>query len=750
VEYKSNIAVASNIYTRKNPDINKDPEFVHNCRGREALLSLKNQLTPNGAVRITRMQEEEYRQDKGCIKARDGQMTHGAVMRGDAIVWECRCEYEECEDFSQCMPNPIVRPLDDSSAAWDWTNSYELRYERLGTIEHILRAPAEIEPEIEEEPIPEEFAETPPIISGEYVKLEKHFGAIIEADINSHILVDAGPGTGKTHTVIERLSHIINSGEVDLGQVLVLCYTNAVRDVILRRLAERGLSSEARQLVICTLDSLAWNNLSQKTDEDLFALGFNGCIQRFNNMFDAEEWSGFQYVIIDELQDLVNERAKMTLNILGALRCGYLLLGDKCQAIYDYDCVGREKINSVSFYNSLGELLPDDAAKYELTGNRRQTKELADLSDGFRSALISLSATEANKYFVTEIKAMPSELFSPNIFSEPTDGTTAILTRSNGEAEWVSAQLHGKKIPHTLLRSVTQRTSLHRWLADMFWDYRESRISRDDFIERYSIRVGGGEGTAESAYCAILASLSAERDGYFELEKLREALIRGQELSPLLLNTPESLTVSTIHKAKGREYDRVFLFDCLRPSQTNAEEARVWYVGATRPRSELYRLRKGRWPLFKSSSGRWIKQGPAKYHRKTFCDRITVGLPEDVEQAGFIFGNLGQAIDTQAYIASQIKADDRLELRLAGSVYHIQHDGHVIGRLSDSAQMSISSSVREFYKSSGIPSHLTEIYVNNIITVVPSKFPSRADSMFKESKFWLGIELTGFAKADWS
>ena len=66
------------------------------------------------------------------------------------------------------------------------------------------------------------------------------------------------------------------------------------------------------------------------------------------------------------------------------------------------------------------------------------------------------------------------------------------------------------------------------------------------------------------------------------------------------LDNPARIWVSTIHAAKGGEEDNVVL--CLdlgrmvkksikKSDDKNDEEHRVWYVGATRARNNLYKLK---------------------------------------------------------------------------------------------------------------------------------------------------------------
>ena len=768
MEFKSNITIASNVCNRTHEDIKFDKVFVRSCTDGASLRILDGYLHKGVPIlseksthweqlnaELTVAQKNEMNASAGCPKRRGKQRTHGLVRNGNHIVWECRCEHEDCNQFSICMPNgPIIRIRQTAPVVEDQAEIKE--YKWLGSIDRIFELPVVIEEEQDiEEPIPEEYAEAPDVEPNEFIPIYEQ-DAVIYADLDSRILVNAGPGTGKTHTVIERLAYIIETGEVELGQVLVLCYTNAARDVILQRLTEKGMSAEARQLVICTFDSLAWNYLSEKTDDDLFTLGYNGCIERFNRDFDAEDWTKFEYVIIDELQDLVNERAMMTLNIMYAVRCGYLLLGDNCQAIYDFDCDGKDKIDSVMFYEMIDDALPSDALKYELKGNRRQTEHLARITDDLRDALLTYETSQGiNDYFKRVIDEVPCKVFSADDFINlPNNLTTAIITRKNGEAEWISKELRKKRIPHNLIRSANSRPSIQKWVAVMFWDYREQRISKDDFVERYCVRVKADEVAAESAFSSVVETLSTYHDfvnetGFIDVQKLSEVLRHWQNFSSELLNVSnESLTVSTIHKAKGREFDIVYLLGDFTPNTEDTQEARVWYVGATRPRTSLIAL----CPLKKYFSKPtpmnrrmllWFKWG------RSFCQNIVVGLPEDVDKTSFVVGNLHQSLSVQEHIAKQVQVDDIVEAVYDGSVYNINHDGAFIGTLNSKATNDFWAAIKTTGNRKNIPPYLSEIYVSNVVTISQNLSATNADAMFKESKFWLGVELSGFAKVDW-
>lgn len=764
---KSNITIASNIYIRANDDIQRDVEYAHQITGKQRLKTLNSQYCSGtlSSFRLTEWQESILQNDVTCCNASNKEATHGLVRKDKLVNWEGRCEYSNCKSFSSCRGTTqftrttviLTEAVDEKSPA--------LTYEWLGiqNIEEVFIEKEIVEDEpvetVPEDSIIEDFKEF--VNPEEFIKIAVP-SAIIEAPINSKILVNAAPGSGKTYTVIKRLEYIIKHELVEnFSNVLVLVYTNAAKNEIISRLesgvSQRLLPYSAINVDVCTFDSLATSYLS--TIEAQFVhLDYNGRIHMFNEKFVKEDFSNFEYVIVDELQDLVNERALMTLNILSALTGGYLLLGDKCQAIYDYDCHDGTSVNSVEFYKRLDKILPIDVFKYELTGNQRQTANLAHVSDNMRCALLEFAdPSVVNSFIKDELSSIQAagtiETFD---FSNITK-RTAILCRNNGEAEYISHFLHKNGISHTLLRGVGQVASLNRWIADCFWDYQaDSRITEDDFITRYCGRVADDEVTAELCYKALCELVYDDEKPFIEIEKLSAELSKPTTKMPeLFLNTRESLlTVSTIHKAKGREFECVYLLNSgFTPNATDTEEARVWYVGCTRAKNQLNKLSKKKQHLRKSGSNpsRWAGLG---FHKSRWgnnhCSNLVVGLQKDILAAGFVSGDLERAIETQEYISEAVCVGDELQLILTGNVYLVHHKYRIIGSLDSSLYNEFWSIAKENVRTSSPPPFLSPVFVTNIITATPNRFPDDVSTYYRATKFWLGVELSGFPKIDWN
>jgi superfamily I DNA/RNA helicase len=678
---KSNITIASNIYNRNSNLVERDVDFVKNVSGHKALTVLKSQLAGTLVkAKLSDVQLEEQRQGAACFRAKNGEITHGKVLYNENIQWICRCEYEKCPVFDTCDGRKAYPQITREKMEVDFSQKNNIdidavKYEYLGldftVTDFVEIAGQPISKQVDVSNISNEFIEQPN--EEEFVSNTSEFKEIldptiiIKSDIQSKILVNAGPGTGKTYSVIKRLLYIIQNELVSPDCVLVLCYTRAAKAVIMERIdqgiADGNLPIEANTLNVCTFDSFATSYLST-IEENFQNLDYNKRIENFNKTITRDMFDHFEYLIVDEMQDLVNERALMVLNILKNINCGYILLGDRCQAIYDYDCGDERTIDSTKFYKLLNEVLPDNVLKYELIKNNRQNDKLANFSNDIRQALLYSEIIEQNEFVLNAVNSIDvaqqkAERFIPEI---KYGNKTAILCRNNGEAEYISSFLHSKRIEHALLRGTNHVLKLHRWIADMFWDYCESKVGKGDFLERYLLRINDDIEEAESRF-DVLCSVCNIKNNELKLSDLITALIKLVDIPPELTNVEnDTLTVSTIHRAKGREFDKVYLLQSdFNIKSPNSEEARVRYVGITRPKVEIEVIRKDKphnWYFIKSDTGRGIKTAIKPYFKnQTYCTSIVVGLNSDVDNISFISEKDGDPLTTQQYISEKVNLE---------------------------------------------------------------------------------------------
>ena len=769
----SNINIVSNIYIRKpesvdgtRDNLNLDPDFVAQVSGAKALAAVKKKsFGIISRIRLSDVQKRELDESTPCTYSLKGEIPFGIVMRDGVLQYECRCENTACKHYKSCNPKQfnrdVIVPIEDpittqSTDIFTWVDFFENKAEAEE------RKQINSVPDDETVDIKEITKDT-----SEFIQIDstQAISKIIESDIGSHILVNAGPGAGKTYTAIQRLLYVIGQVPSDeCDRILVLCYTRAAVGEIKKRIEQgvinRTLPYEATDISVCTLDSFATSYLLtiDEISERLGEFDYNQRIQQFNQRIDAEDFEDFRYCIIDEMQDLVNDRATMTLKLLRALPCGYLLLGDKCQAIYDYDCQGSQNINSVKFYEALGKLLPEDTLKYEITGNKRQTEQLNHQSEILRHELLFLHPQTLRERFRESLTAMiKAPFFAESFREDDIHEPTAILCRNNGEAEYMSWLLHKNNISHNLIRTNSPKNTLRRCLADALWDYAEDTISAEDFKTRLIIRCKITEKDAETVFAAVSELLYNETRDYFECALLAKTVCKNIDLPDSLVNVNDSLlTVSTIHKAKGKEFEKVYLlgysYDPRPESGSNTEEERVLYVAETRPKRAIELLRKrnvSKWYFRKNPRNRWIRTELIRNHRP-HCAGFATGSEDDIDYSSFVQGELAEALERQEFISTQISAGDSVTLKLNEGRYDIICHNTVIGSMSDSYNRELQSTFNDNCRYvSQLPSVIDKLYIANVFTFVAYREYENIPAHFRRNRFWLAVEITGFGRTIW-
>ena len=521
---------------------------------------------------------------------------------------------------------------------------------------------------------------------------------------------------------------------------------------------EGVIQPSAKNICVLTFDSYATYFLMAMRDQGVIKENFdryeyNERIKLFNKYISAEDFDGIKYFIVDEIQDLVNERAEMVLKILENLKCGYLLAGDRCQSIYDYEADDDATLDSVKFYDLAEKLFPSDMLRYEITVNRRQSAELAEESKKMRRVLLSESFAEQNRYansIVSKYSGRTKIEHYVKTLTQAPAVSTAILCRNNGEAEYISGLLCEKGIVHTLNRGVNNVFPLPRWIADVFWDLCRPTISRKDFLERFMFRCDSK--LDPEVLWELLCKLADSQDkAVISVPKLTAALTIANNIPSEFFGDAPMLTVSTIHKAKGSEFDRVILIGSdIKPSSDSAEEARVRYVALTRPKTQFITMKKNTKYFKRTMSGRVIETGLHNIYKTSnkYCKCITVGLTGDVDNNAFVSGDLASILDLQEYIIQKVKRYDKLSAKrsAASGMYEIYHNGRCIGCLSKKMTAELDLGVSSTDYKYNLPDSLENLYVSDITAEVLKQFDASVPVEYQKSRICFGIQITGLAK----
>ena len=762
---KSNINIASNIYVRSNSDIRKDRKYVGKITGAKLLKDIKNRYIGFEAIPLTQVQEKIISENQRCFNAHSGEMSYGAVLKDGELFWECRCEYTDCPGVYGCTPKKIERETVDAEDAEE-DNSLQEFLEKHGIIieNNTVVSIKELN-EAEDEFTPKEYSAPKELSAVELQQTSRLYTEITEPDciisapFGSHIILNSGPGTGKTYTIIRRLIYILKNDLCPAEEIYVLCYTRSAKELVLSRINEAVVNGEikpsAKNICVLTFDSYATYFLIDMKEqgvitENFDSYGYDERIKLFNKYASAEDFEGISYFVVDELQDLVNERAEMVLKILENVNCGYLLAGDRCQSIYDYSADKEAKIDSVEFYKRAEVLFPNDILRYEITVNNRQTPKLADEAEKMRKVLLNENNSEQNKY-ASEIGNKylnPSKIeqYIKNLSQTPAV-STAILCRSNGEAEYISGLLCKKGIKHSLNRGVNNANPLPRWIADVFWDYCNETINKEDFKERFMFR---SDFKVDPDFLwNKLCEMTGAQDNAVILNvfDLIKALSKPDNIPNEFYGEAPLLTVSTIHKAKGKEFENVILIPSyIKPSPVSAEEARVRYVALTRPKKQFYIMKKNIKNFGSIHSQRAFEI--LRHYNNRYCKSIAVGLTGDIDSSSFVSGGFDDALDLQEYIAGNVKLYDKLSAKRSPSTgyFEIYHNDRCIGLFSKTIINELSQAISMTNYNSRLPIGLENIYVSEITTEILKKFNDNVPIEFQKSRICFGIQVTGLAQ----
>ena len=206
---KSNISIRSNIYIRSSDNISRDQNYVSQVRGRELIKQIKSKYClPSSEVRLSPWQEEVYKIGVACAYAKNNEITHGMVKKDGINAWEGRCENSNCFRFSTCKSKATYIRKKEFTDVEDT----EKEHSTSKTGEKVLEE--KVSKEKSEESNDEKCADR----QKEYVEISDP-NLIITADINSKILVNAAPGSGKTYTAIKRLEYIIKNQKVGYSEI---------------------------------------------------------------------------------------------------------------------------------------------------------------------------------------------------------------------------------------------------------------------------------------------------------------------------------------------------------------------------------------------------------------------------------------------------------------------------------------------------------------------------------------------------
>lgn len=593
------------------------------------------------------------------------------------------------------------------------------------------------------------------------IKLNREQKRVVEAPIEERQLVIAGAGQGKTEVVALRIDHLVKKEGLSASvEILVLSFSRAAVTAVKTRLNAREVPAPN----VRTLDSFAGQIILAAGEEPTgsFETRIRRAAMLLRNADETPEpIVDLRHVVIDEVQDLVGDRADFVIEILRALGSdvGITALGDPIQGIFDFQ-LGDSRSQTPS--DAVIEALRDEfhcvekglGQNYRARGN--DPKRVVKLGDEIRQAADAESADA----LISALEAKLPDLGGINEWAGLVvrDGVkTAILCGSNAEVLRISRWLSDRRIAHAVRRQAHDFGAAN-WIGQSLASMSGQTVDRSEVEEALAEALGRER--AEPAWY-LLKSVAGDRHGRdaLNMRRLRTA-IRANML-PLTLTEPDSadVIVSTIHRAKGLEFDRVFIV-CQSYEHENEEEwaaVRRDYVALSRARDDIFICEiprpRSSFDCVSFLPGRRVERVFNRNGRKRV--KAFEFLYDDVDVREPTAGGSSDAEAIQlnlrdyGLVGTNIECllDQERSTRELPSYLFVSEDGRVLGRTSEGFNIAFNSAFGR--RDGGVfPKRLFGLILVSVETVAGE--PRTTERLeVGASGLWLAPRITGLVEPDW-
>lgn len=432
-------------------------------------------------------------------------------------------------------------------------------------------------------------------------KYKKLFGSlsdrqreIINDQQSKYIVVAAGPGSGKTRVLVHKLASLLLLEDVKHEQLLMLTFSRAAATEFKKRLIEL-VGGAAHFVEIKTFHSYSFDLMGKQGNLE----EAGDVVRHAAEMIERGEVEASKIaksvLVIDEAQDMGADDFRLVQALMRHNEeMRVIAVGDDDQNIYAFR-------GSDSSY--MQSLVRNEGAKlYEMTENYRSVRAIVDCANRFvqripnrmkHIPIVSVSNEQGH------VEAPSNFRFSA--FNVQFEGTTAVLTRTNEETLQVAYELEQLGIHTTVAQSMGGFRFCNlaevRYFLKQLAASDEISISQERWHEAKSRTVS----TYATSKCLdvmrhFFADFEATHKVYYRSD-LQEFILESN-IEDFIAVDGKSVFVSTIHRAKGREFDTVYLMSAV-PDNSNVENMRSYYVGLTRAKRNLYLLQQ---PLVPSAS----------------------------------------------------------------------------------------------------------------------------------------------------
>lgn len=571
-----------------------------------------------------------------------------------------------------------------------------------------------------------------------------------------HLLVNAGPGSGKTSVLLGRVIHLLREQRLKPEQIQVLAFNRAVVHEIRARVksmfSQLGYGSYVQRINVHTFHGFALKHLQldERTEWESLLPAFAHRLQT-DSAFRLKVAGSLRALLIDEFQDVNADIYRIIEQLWeGSLRqAGVMVIGDDDQDILRWNRKPLGEFAQDYFESFQRNFAVEPADQLLLRVNFRSARTIVDRSQAYLDSFFGcegrisarlkrarlsprVDADEGkfNYKRAASLSESAAAVSATLLILQQTGApkTFAVLGRTNAEVADIYQRLKSVWPGITIQTSDRQRCEFLRNIGLWLDQLRElqQRTGDPQLTEGLIEEIVAGYGGLNIPEVMSPRSEDIKPEALIELCRRETVLPRVSDLIEFVtrLDTTEfaqavaldgesaQAVVSTIHKVKGLEFDAVWILPSQSPFDGNPataeEEVRLIYVGATRAKQSLTIYEGERenacWNVRQyagsASKGKALVGTPDEFFISWSCLEMP-GLNDDPE-------------DCQAYIERFVRVGDRISLggNGAGRGKALMHQGRdgaqprQIGFLASSAgrggpnsDVSVSAVLRYPYDS---------------------------------------------------
>lgn len=406
------------------------------------------------------------------------------------------------------------------------------------------------------------------------------------------IVVAAGPGSGKTRVLVHKLASLLLLEDVKHEQLLMLTFSRAAATEFKQRLMEL-IGNAAHFVEIKTFHSYCFDLLGRIGNLDDAKDVVERAAEMINNGEVEANRISKTVLVIDEAQDMsANEYSLVKALMSHNEEMRVIAVGDDDQNIYEF-----RGSDSGYMYRLKDE---DGAVFVEMTENYRSSNRAVSFANSFVKGIgrrmktmpiISKRKEEGMVHVTLHESVFMYQPLVDELLRTHSRGTACVLTQTNEEAVIITALLRRYGINGKLIQSMDGFSFWNmaevRYFLKYLGKYVKSPLINDELWQTAKNATFSLYGNSQS-----LMYLKRCLDIFEETNKVKyfndfKEFVFESSVEDFCDVTGADVVVSTIHKAKGREFDDVYMLVTDGYCKDN-NLMRRYYVGITRAKNRLY------------------------------------------------------------------------------------------------------------------------------------------------------------------